>query len=394
MYFRTKKYYFRSCLCIILSIILMLPIHTHTDVLYAAANINNREDFTMMLYETFLGRAPALTIRYTGADSDVLYKELDQIIFIEVAKLHDVSSSDDVDYICGNLARYKCQYYKYDSYTQFVFEFSYHETIAETQVVNSQVQSIVSKLDLNQKTTYDKVKTIHDYIVKNVSYDTTCQNYSAYSALIKRTSVCNGYALLAYKMLTYANIPCKYVTGYVTSNGTKQEHAWNLVNVDGNWYNMDITWDDMDKNDEILYTYFLKGSEEFNNDHIRHERYNYAAFQIMCPVFEKDYTIETVNDIMIAPVSKTSLLSLDDISLSFTKKTLKKGKKASLTIKNKSNLKAIAHVYYKSTKSKIASVTSNGRISARKKGKTDIKTTVVLVDGQKKNFTAKITVKN
>lgn len=359
------------------------------DIIHATATIKNRENFVMILYETFLDRAKNLTIDYTGSDSDSLYTEIDKIIFGEVAELHDSSSTDDVDYICGNLAGYKCRYFKYEQYSKFVFEFSYHETIAETQIVNSQVKSIISKMNLNGKSTYDKVKIIHDYIIKNVSYDTTCQNYSAYSALIHKTSVCNGYALLAYKMLTYANIPCKYVTGYTSTNGVKQEHAWNLVKVDDKWYNMDITWDDTDKNNEILYDYFLKGSTNFEYNHIRHTRYNYALFQAFYPISDTD-CIYTES---IAGTTKTTSLSLKDISLSFTKKTLKKGKKVSLSVKNKSNIKTIKRILYKSTKSKIASVTSNGKISARKKGKANIKTTVLLMDGQKKTFIAKITVK-
>lgn len=376
---QTKKMLVHFLLCFILSIT-SLSMNSNIVIVSAIAAIDNREDFVMILYETLLERNKTLAITYTGSDSDTLYKEFDKIIFSEISEFKDSSITDDADYICGNLSRYKCQYYKYSNYAKFVFEFSYHETAAETTIVNSKVKEIISNMELTGKTTYEKIKIIHDYITKNVSYDNTYKNYSAYSALINKSTVCNGYALLTYKMLTAADIPCKYVTGFTNINDVTQEHAWNLVKVDGNWYNMDITWDDTDKENDIIYNYFLKGSVSFDKTHTRNERYNGVMFQALYPIVSTDYTIQ-----------EQPLLS--DISLSFTKITLKKGKKISLTIKSKSTIKEIKQISFKSTKSKIASVTSNGKISAKKKGKANIKTTVVLTNGKRKTFTAKITVK-
>lgn len=63
--------------------------------------------------------------------------------------------------------------------------------------------------------------------------------FHAYGALMEGQAVCQGYAY-AFKMLCdQAQIPCWIVTGYY-----KEPHAWNYVLLNGNYYQVDITWDD------------------------------------------------------------------------------------------------------------------------------------------------------
>ena len=46
-------------------------------------------------------------------------------------------------------------------------------------------------------------------------------------------------------------VPCIYVSN--------EEHAWNMVRVDGRWYYVDITWEETDRDN----MYFLRGKEDF-----------------------------------------------------------------------------------------------------------------------------------
>ncbi|MCM1297055.1 MAG: InlB B-repeat-containing protein [Muribaculaceae bacterium] len=63
-------------------------------------------------------------------------------------------------------------------------------------------------------------------------------SYSAYGVLANRTAVCNGYAL-AYKLLLQeVGIECCMVTS------TAMNHAWNLIRLGGQYYQVDTTWDD------------------------------------------------------------------------------------------------------------------------------------------------------
>ena len=74
------------------------------------------------------------------------------------------------------------------------------------------------------------MKAIHDYVVKHVSYDTSYKAYTAYEALVNRSAVCQGYALLTYQLLKEAGIENHFVTG----TGDGQPHAWNIVKLKTN----------------------------------------------------------------------------------------------------------------------------------------------------------------
>ena len=64
------------------------------------------------------------------------------------------------------------------------------------------------------------------------------------------------------------------VTGTATnSSGATEDHMWNYVKLDGEWYAVDVTWDDPvivgggKITDSIKYRYFLVGSKEFYANH-------------------------------------------------------------------------------------------------------------------------------
>lgn len=104
---------------------------------------------------------------------------------------------------------------------------------------------------------HEKLKSIHDYIASNSSYDhsiSLSNIYDVYGALINGVCVCEGYAE-AFKLLCdREGLPCVTVVG--TGNGGA--HKWNMVQMeDGEWYTLDATWDDQESN--IFYSYFLNG---------------------------------------------------------------------------------------------------------------------------------------
>lgn len=111
-------------------------------------------------------------------------------------------------------------------------------------------------------TRYEKVKSIHDTIAKQVSYDSTFTNGTAHQPtsvfLEPYKPVCEGYAE-AFKMLCdREGIPCVIVVGEAGGVG----HAWNYVKMEDNkWYAVDLTWDDQSS---IFYDFFLVGANSTN----------------------------------------------------------------------------------------------------------------------------------
>lgn len=71
-------------------------------------------------------------------------------------------------------------------------------------------------------------------------------------AIFEKEAVCEGYALAYKYYMNRLEIPCKIVSG--TSNG--QSHAWNQIQLNGNWYMVDPTWDDVANSHDVKHQYF------------------------------------------------------------------------------------------------------------------------------------------
>ena len=89
---------------------------------------------------------------------------------------------------------------------------------------------------------YDKILYVFEYIVNTVDYDLGAEdNQNIYSVFAHRRSVCAGYSKATQYLLERLGVFCTYVTG-ITSGG--QNHAWNLVMCEGDYYYLDVTWGD------------------------------------------------------------------------------------------------------------------------------------------------------
>lgn len=125
--------------------------------------------------------------------------------------------------------------------------------------------------------TYQNIKVVHDYLIESVEYDQTTEEpniYDIYGTLINKKSVCAGYAKTYKYLMDSLNIPCIIVTGTATnSEGNTENHAWNYVQLNGNWYVVDCTWDDPILigpgflSSSSKYKYFLKGENNIGKTH-------------------------------------------------------------------------------------------------------------------------------
>ncbi|MCM1336050.1 MAG: hypothetical protein NC084_06490 [Bacteroides sp.] len=97
----------------------------------------------------------------------------------------------------------------------------------------------------------EKALAVHDYLVLNNSYDHTMKKYSAYNCLVERSSTCQGYTLAyVYIMRDLLGMECSVVIS------DSQNHSWNYLKVDGLWYHVDLTADDL--------TYTTYGGKEYD----------------------------------------------------------------------------------------------------------------------------------
>ena len=117
------------------------------------------------------------------------------------------------------------------------------------------------------KDTYGKIKVFHDYITLNNNFvKESGFNQTIYGGFVKGTIQCEGYAKTMQYLCDMSGIESMVVVG---SNEANDTHAWNVIKVDGDWYNIDCTWDDpiLSEVDEtnVRYRYFLVPDEWIHN---------------------------------------------------------------------------------------------------------------------------------
>ncbi|MBQ7680533.1 MAG: hypothetical protein IJT34_11865 [Butyrivibrio sp.] len=112
---------------------------------------------------------------------------------------------------------------------------------------------------------YEREKYVHDALAGSTFYDLEADmNQSAYSSVVRGKTVCAGYARAMQYILQQLSIPCYYCHGYAG-----EEHAWNIVCLDGEYYNVDVTWDD--QGDEVVYDWFNRADTDFRKTHARRD---------------------------------------------------------------------------------------------------------------------------
>lgn len=170
---------------------------------------------------------------------------------------------DGVDYVVVNGKAAKevpCNLSKSDSY--YIYEFMYKNKIPPELLNLSEEQlsfygGLKACLDeaYSYKTSYEQEKAVHDYIVLNCEYGSGAGSNRAEGVFVYKQAVCNGYAKAFKLCMDILGMPCITVSGVVDGNAG---HVWNSVQLDGDWYVVDVTWDDPvpDKPGEISYQYF------------------------------------------------------------------------------------------------------------------------------------------
>ena len=114
-------------------------------------------------------------------------------------------------------------------------------------------------------TDYDKEYALYVWLTGTVSYDqrhyeksgAPRTSYEPYGPLIEGKGVCLGYAETFRLLMDMAGIECITVTGAGFQN--RENHAWNMVKLNGEWYCVDPTWDlrpGINQDGELVYNYF------------------------------------------------------------------------------------------------------------------------------------------
>lgn len=151
----------------------------------------------------------------------------------------------------------------------------YTFTAAELPAAKTAVNAAAAKLlegITRDMSLYERELAIHDRLVEQTAYDESQsqpQIHNLYGVLVNRLAVCDGYSKAFQYLLYQAGVPCLFVTGQSQGEG----HAWNLVQLDGAYYHVDITWDDpvyngiREADKPVFYGYFNVTTAQIREDH-------------------------------------------------------------------------------------------------------------------------------
>ncbi|QHQ60477.1 hypothetical protein Ana3638_06580 [Anaerocolumna sedimenticola] len=274
------RQFFKFLFSLIFLILILYTVNNRyhlTDWLFFtgyADQTGNEQIFVNDVRNAMLDGLTEIELRFVGKVENMEWFTEDAIDM--VYEIDDKRTSSDYDYLRYKTNSIYAHIVGFGNVLTVTYEFEYNETAKETLQVDETIKKLFEKWELNKKTDYEKIKKIHDYIIQNASYDTDTENYSAYDNLINKRSTCQGYMSIAYKMFTEAGIPCRIITG----TGNKDSHGWNIVQLDGKWYNVDCTWDDpltSDGKSISTYDYFLKSEKDFKG-HKRDDEFQNEEF--------------------------------------------------------------------------------------------------------------------
>lgn len=172
--------------------------------------------------------------------------------------------------------------------------------------IDAETKKVINGID-KDASDYEKVLYLHDYLVDKCDYDSESadvvlenekkpfpQNVhnttTIYGCLVTRLAICSGYSATFKYLADKLGLESLRVGGEAKEDG--EPHQWNCVKVDGDYYYVDVTWDDKVNKDPSIrardYEFFLINEEELLLTHTIDEgenvpkceslKYNYFVY--------------------------------------------------------------------------------------------------------------------
>ena len=164
--------------------------------------------------------------------------------------------------------------YKYYADSTFVemtpkYLFSKDKIKEHRKALESRVKKLARQAEnMNEK---EKELYIHDFMVKNVKYDKLKKEYSheIIGALGNGVAVCEGIAKAVKILCDELKIWCIIALSEANpEKGIKYRHAWNIVRIEGQYYHLDVTFDNtLSRDDVIRYDYVNLSDQQIFRDH-------------------------------------------------------------------------------------------------------------------------------
>ncbi len=164
---------------------------------------------------------------------------------------------------------FSCSYY-WDGTAVFA-EMVYGRTEKESAEIKTSfdaaAEKIISKA-MEKDDEFERVRVLHDELINMTKYTGTGGAYisEADGPLVYGKALCEGYSKAFMYLCQSVGVPCICICGL--ANG---DHMWNMVYIDGDWYHVDVTFDDpiniSTGEDMLRDTYFCVSTDTIREDH-------------------------------------------------------------------------------------------------------------------------------
>ena len=262
--------------------------------------IGNPEEISEAIRGCMIGRSwrVNITFRARTLNRDRIAEMMDALFQGALYESDDPKGGDYLRWQCGGYTlthSVERKWFRYTYSSRIVPE--YYTTAEQEAFVDDAVSGIIEGFHLSEDASeYEKVRCVRDYICDTVEYDKVHRHLTgskhiqstAYAALAYHTALCQGYAVLAYRLLKELGVETRIVTGTADVSGRPERHAWNIVRIGEVFYNLDVTMDDVTGS----FQYFLKRDEAFQADHTRDAEFLTETFASEYPMASEDMNLE------------------------------------------------------------------------------------------------------
>ncbi len=152
------------------------------------------------------------------------------------------------------------------------------------------------ELTVGAVTDEQKVRAVHDWMCDEFAYDYDAlstgniQNQATPSWVFKnKRAVCSGFSRLNQLMLTSLGVPCISVMGAgsgVVNGSTAMNHEWNLVYIEGQWRELDVTWDCKNNYQNGTVTKGTRDYTYYGQDPVLFGQSHYSLYMQLCESIE------------------------------------------------------------------------------------------------------------
>ncbi len=264
---------------------------------YTGIAIYNTDEITAVFRQTLEHRSNSVRISFRAYTLDE-YAVEETVGELVRDAFYESSDPKGGDYLRYQYGGYELKYSSSPEGDMYQYNVSLtpvcYTSIEQEDTVDTIVEDLLNTSDISPASPdLEKVRWVHDYICDTVAYDTVHKHQpgsnhiqsTAYGALYYHTALCQGYAVLAYRLLKELGVDVRIITGVCNASGKIEKHAWNIVKVDGLYYNMDVTLDDQDGSMD----YFLKTDDHFEDTHTRDAEFMSEEFYTEYPMSEENY---------------------------------------------------------------------------------------------------------